>query len=69
MDAPDSSNGLNEEDLLKLKHDVKNQLSNINLALEQLRYEVPDQSADLIFYFDTIADSANRINELINGAE
>ena len=69
MDASDSSNGLNEDDLLKLKHDVKNQLSNINLALEQLRYEITDQTADLIFYFDTIENSANHINELLNGSE
>ena len=43
-----------DQDLRLLKHDIKNQLSNIHLALDQLRYEVENPNTDLIFYMDTI---------------
>lgn len=54
------------ETLRKLRHDIKNQLSNIHLALEQLRYEIPDPSSDCLFYMDTIEISSTRINKLLN---
>lgn len=54
-----------DETLRKLKHDIKNQLSNIHLALEQLRYEMPDPNADTLFYMDTISVSAHQINTLL----
>jgi nitrogen-specific signal transduction histidine kinase len=54
------------EALRKLRHDIKNQLSNIHLALEQLRYEIPDPSSDCLFYMDTIEISSTRINKLLN---
>jgi hypothetical protein len=64
-------NGYDESEepaeLRVLKHDIRNQLSNIQLALEQLRYEVPDAPADCIFYMDTIAMSCAKINSLIKG--
>jgi nitrogen-specific signal transduction histidine kinase len=55
-----------DERLRRLKHDIKNQLSNIHLALEQLRYEIPDPSADCLFYMDTILTSSTQINNLLN---
>ncbi|WPU98798.1 hypothetical protein SNE26_22545 [Mucilaginibacter sp. cycad4] len=63
--------GANEEKndaeaLRKLRHDIKNQLSNIHLALEQLRYEIPNPTSDCLFYMDTIAISSTRINKLLN---
>ncbi|WP_110586296.1 hypothetical protein ACEN9X_10885 [Mucilaginibacter sp. Mucisp86] len=54
------------EALRKLRHDIKNQLSNIHLALEQLRYEIPNPSSDCLFYMDTIEISSTRINKLLN---
>jgi hypothetical protein len=48
-----------------LRHDINNQLSNILLALEQLRYEMPGASADCIFYLDSISMSAEKISALI----
>jgi len=57
------------EALRKLKHDIKNQLSNIHLALEQLRYEVPDPSSDCLFYIDTISISSIRINSLLKDTD
>ncbi|WP_295721422.1 hypothetical protein [Mucilaginibacter sp.] len=55
-----------DENLRKLKHDIKNQLSNIHLALEQLKYELPDISEDCMFYIDTISTSSTKINDLLN---
>jgi hypothetical protein len=54
-----------EQDLHLLKHDIKNQLSNIYLALDQLRYELENPSTDCIFYMDTIAISCTKINDLV----
>ena len=48
-----------------LRHDINNQLSNILLALEQLRYEIPDASEDCIFYLDSIGMSSRKINSLL----
>ncbi|WP_295769741.1 hypothetical protein [uncultured Mucilaginibacter sp.] len=47
------------------KHDIKNQLSNIHLAVEQLRYEVENPTEDFAFYMDTIKMSCNKINEMV----
>jgi len=52
-----------------LKHDINNQLSNIYLALEQLRYELPDASADCIFYLDSIGMSSERIHTILQETE
>jgi nitrogen fixation/metabolism regulation signal transduction histidine kinase len=54
------------EALRKLKHDIKNQLSNIHLALEQLKYELPEITEDCMFYIDTIETSSTKINTLLN---
>jgi nitrogen-specific signal transduction histidine kinase len=53
------------EALRVLRHDIKNQLSNIHLAIEQLRYEIPDISEDCTFYLDSIIKSSEVINKLI----
>jgi len=53
------------DDLNLLKHDIRNQLSNINLAIDQLRYEIPDPSADSLFFLETIANSCEIINVLL----
>jgi len=57
------------EQLRALKHDVKNQLSNILLAIEQLRYEIPEPSPDCIFYLDSISISSAKIDTLLREAE
>jgi hypothetical protein len=59
-----------DNDVLRaLKHDINNQLSNIFLALEQLKYEIPDASADCIFYIDSISLSSTNINELLKATD
>jgi signal transduction histidine kinase len=52
-----------------LKHDIKNQLNNIQLALEGLRYEIPSTDDDLKLYMDSLAESARKIDELLNKIE
>jgi nitrogen-specific signal transduction histidine kinase len=32
--------------LKEIRHDIRNQLSNIQLAAEQLRYEIPDTASE-----------------------
>ncbi|MEO6521826.1 MAG: hypothetical protein ABIN91_09110 [Mucilaginibacter sp.] len=54
------------KDMGVVKHDIKNQLSNINLALEQLRFEVPDQTEDCKYYMDTIIAGVKNINTLLD---
>lgn len=53
------------EALRTLKHDIRNQLSNINLALEQMRYEMPEDSGDCPFYLDMIKASCTKITDLL----
>ena len=56
-----------ENDTLRiLRHDINNQLSNILLAIEQLRYELPDASEDCIFYLNSISTSSAKISSLLN---
>ncbi len=54
-----------DEALSLLRHDVNNQLSNINLCLEQLKYEVIDPTEDYRFYLEAIAVSCKKIQELM----
>ena len=68
-DNAKSANGGNEDTLRILKHDINNQLSNILLALEQLRYEIPDASEDCLFYLDAIAQSSAKIGSLLKETE
>jgi nitrogen-specific signal transduction histidine kinase len=56
-----------EPDKLKeIRHDIRNQLSNIQLAAEQLRYELPaGASEDCTFYINLIAESCDKINDFL----
>ncbi|HEY9002135.1 MAG TPA: hypothetical protein VIM89_12335 [Mucilaginibacter sp.] len=56
-----------EDKVRRLRHDIRNQLSNINLAVEQLKYEIPDDAgSDSEFYINTIAISCAKINMLLD---
>ncbi len=59
----------NNDELRKFRHDINNQLSNILLAIEQLKYELPDATNDCRFYLDSIAASTNNINELLKAID
>jgi hypothetical protein len=54
------------EALLTLKHDIKNQLSNITLAIEGLRYEVEDLDGDMGLYIESMLTSAQKIDRLLD---
>ncbi|TSD64554.1 hypothetical protein FFF34_011620 [Inquilinus sp. KBS0705] len=49
-----------------LKHDIKNQLSNIQLALEGLRYELPNTQGDHTLYIESLEKAAANIDALLN---
>ncbi|WP_374950946.1 histidine kinase dimerization/phospho-acceptor domain-containing protein [Mucilaginibacter sp.] len=57
------------EEFGNLKHDIKNQLSNIQLSLEGLKYETDTTNPDLKLYLDSITQSAKKIDELLNNIE
>jgi nitrogen-specific signal transduction histidine kinase len=69
MDLHEQEKDSEDDQLRKLKHDIRNQLSNVHLALEQLKYELPDVNEECLFYIEMIDTSAKKINELLNGAE
>ncbi|MDF2432388.1 MAG: hypothetical protein JWP44_2019 [Mucilaginibacter sp.] len=69
INGASSSKRIEKEGLSNLKHDINNQLSNIFLALEQLRYEIPSATEDCIFYLDSISMSTANINALLKAAE
>ncbi len=48
-----------------IAHEVRNPLTNINLALEQLRSDLPAES-DFNVYFEIIRRNSSRINQLIS---
>ena len=60
--SPDNTG---EDSLRALKHDINNQLSNILLALEQLRYEIPEATEDCTFYLESISISTKKIASLL----
>jgi len=49
-----------------LKHDIKNQLSNINLGLSQLKFELTEANAECLDYLEMIALSVKKIDDLLN---
>jgi len=62
------NDGKSSEDIIRrVRHDIRNQLSNVNLSLEQLRYEIPDDiTTDSAFYINTIAMACAKINLLLD---
>ena len=59
-------NYIDEKTMRTIKHDIKNQLSNILLLAEQLKYEVPDTNPDCLMYIDMISASTKKIDEILN---
>ena len=64
-ESADSSKRVKSNKQLTLRHDVYNQLSNIYLSIDQLRFELPENLDDCRFYLDVIFQSANNINALL----
>ena len=49
-----------------IAHEVRNPLTNINLATDQLKTEVVEKDENSAFLFDMINRNSNRINQLIS---
>ena len=49
-----------------MKHDIKNQLSNIHLAIATIQYEVTNPTEDFTFCLDAIIKSTAKIDTLLN---
>jgi hypothetical protein len=64
-----SDNPAGEDAMIRLRHDINNQLSNINLALETLRYEIPEPTEDSNFCIGAIYTSVEKIKELLKPGE
>ena len=62
---PGENKIINAEQLRQLKHDVKNQLSNMVLCLEQLRYEIKDPEPDWTYYMNAISKGCSTINNIL----
>jgi two-component sensor histidine kinase len=54
--------------LRTIKHDIKNQLSNVNLVLAQLKYDMKDAPADQLEYLEMMAESIIKIDAILNSA-
>jgi hypothetical protein len=61
--------GIDAESFHILKHDIKNQLSNIILLLDQLKYEMRNDDPELLQYVEMIASSTIRIDVLLKGTD
>ena len=48
-----------------IAHEIRNPLTNLNLALEQLKDEIPEEVEDAELYFNIIQRNSNRIGKLI----
>jgi signal transduction histidine kinase len=60
-----SNTNENKAQAIKI-HDIRNHLSSVSLALEQLRYEITEPTEDCEYYMDTINDSCKKINTLLS---
>ena len=59
------NDGPNAKTLRLIKHDIKNQLSNIHLALDTIKHDISNPTEDVTFCIDTIAASAAKIDALL----
>ncbi len=49
-----------------IAHEIRNPLTNINLAAEQLKTELAEENEEASFLFDMISRNSHRINQLIS---
>jgi signal transduction histidine kinase len=49
-----------------IAHEIRNPLTNINLAADQLSSELPENDENTAFLFEMISRNSNRINQLIS---
>jgi two-component sensor histidine kinase len=52
-----------------IKHDIKNQLSNINLLLDQLKHEMQNAPADQLDYMEMLTLSIAKIDTILKSTD
>jgi len=63
MDRKDK--GIDAETLNKIKHDIKNQLSNITLLLAQLKHEMQNAPEEQLEYLEMIEISITKVDAVL----
>jgi hypothetical protein len=60
---------IDNEAMRTLRHDIKNQLSNISLLVAELKHEVINPSPDCKMYLDMIDRSVSTIDALLKNTQ
>ena len=60
---------VNNEAMRVLRLDIKNQLSNINLIIGELKYELKTSSADCHMYLDMLEKSVESIDDMLKNSQ
>ena len=60
---------VNNEAMRTLRHDIKNQLSNINLIIGELKYELKTASTDCHMYLDMLEKSVESIDDMLKNTQ
>ena len=60
---------VDNENMRVLRHDIKNQLSNITLLVAELRYEISAPSDECLSYLDMIQKSVSTIDGILKGTQ
>lgn len=67
MESGDIKNTLSDAAFSTLRHDIKNQLSNIQLAIAGIKFECQaDTSDDLALYISSLEASSKAIDRMLN---
>jgi signal transduction histidine kinase len=66
--APSPNDDLAER-LRDVRHDIRNQLSNINLLIDQLKYELKEAPQDQREYLDMLENSIEKIDFILKSTE
>ena len=60
---------VNNEAMRILRHDIKNQLSNISLIIGELKFELKAAPADCLMYLDMLEKSVGSIDEMLENTQ
>ncbi|MEO8885479.1 MAG: hypothetical protein ABI367_05410 [Mucilaginibacter sp.] len=62
--------GLADNEAMRiLRHDIKNQLSNISLLVAELKYEITNPTPDCVTYLDMIDRSVSAIDTMLKNTQ
>ncbi len=60
---------VNNEAMRTLRHDIKNQLSNMNLIIGELKFELKSANTDCHMYLDMLEKSVESIDEMLKNTQ